>query len=222
MKLCVLIPTYNESKAIGKLVTLVRKWGLDVLVVDDGSQDNTAGIAREKDAAVIEHKKNMGKGASLKAGFEYALRNGYEAVVIMDGDGQHNPEDIGRFIKSAETTDSDLIVGNRMNNPRAMPFVRRITNRWMSNYISRICGQEIPDTQCGFRLIKRRVIEKVRLISSKYETESEILIRAGRDNFKITSIPIKSVYNNEVSTIHPLVDSFRFIRLVLNIKSEKG
>ncbi len=221
MKVCVLIPTYNESRAIGDIVSKVQKEGFDVLVVDDGSKDKTAEIAYKTGASVIAHKENRGKGASLKAGFAHALVHGYDAVVVMDGDGQHNPEDVKRFIQTVQSTDSDMVIGNRMNNPRTMPFVRRITNRWMSNLISRICGQNIPDTQCGFRFIKRRVLEKTKLISSKYETESEILIRAGRKRFKISSIPIKSVYNGEVSTIHPFIDALRFIRLVLNIKSEE-
>ena len=221
MKVCVLIPAYNESKAIGELVAKARDEGLDVLVVDDGSSDDTGRIARERGALVIAQKNNRGKGASLKDGFAYALKSGYEAVVVMDGDGQHDPEDVKRFIQTAQSTDSDVVVGNRMGDPMTMPLIRRLTNRYMSNFISKICGQEIPDTQCGFRLIKRGVLEKVKLVSSKYETESEILIRAVRGKFKILSIPIKSVYNNEASSIRPLKDALRFVRLVLNIMFEK-
>lgn len=221
MKTCVIIPTYNESKTIGELSILVRKEGFDVIVVDDGSKDNTATIAEENGASVITHKENRGKGASLKAGFAYAVKNYYDGVIVMDGDGQHNPKDIKRFIQAAESTHADLIVGNRMGDTKNMPFLRWVTNRWMSNFISRACKQYIPDTQCGFRFIKSGLLKEIRLTSSKYETESEILIRAGRGKFKIDSIPIESVYKGEVSSIHPIIDAFRFIRLILNMAFEK-
>lgn len=221
MKICVLIPTYNESRMIGQLVSRVKNDQFDVLVIDDGSKDRTAEIAKEKGARVIINERNMGKGASLKAGFNHALQSDYEAVVIMDGDGQHDPIDIRRFINAAKSTGSDLIIGNRMVNAGAMPPIRQATNRWMSNFISKACGQHIPDTQCGFRLIKRKLLKKIRLISSKYETESELLLRAGKERFKISSIPIKSIYNGEVSKIHPFKDTYRFIRLVIKINLEK-
>ena len=221
MKVCVIIPTYNESSAIGDLVTKVRNSGLECLVIDDGSKDNTAEIARNMGAAVIAHYKNKGKGASLKIGFAYALQNSYDAVVVIDGDGQHDPFDIKRFIDTAKSTGADLVIGNRMTDVRTMPVIRQLTNRWMSDFISKMCGQEIPDTQCGFRLIRSNILQKMRLISSKYETESEILIKAGKNNHKIHSIPIKSIYNGEVSKIHPLKDAYRFARLVFNINKEK-
>lgn len=221
MRVCVLIPTYNESKAIGRLVSQVKENRLDVLVIDDGSRDDTAHIARQNGAFVISHKKNMGKGASLKSGFAHAIEKKYDAIVVMDGDGQHNPADITRFIQTARSTDADLIIGNRMHDPKTMPFVRWLMNRCLSSFISRFSGMKIPDTQCGFRFIKRKTIEKIGLISSKYEIESEMLIRALRNKFKVLSIPIKSIYNGEVSTIHPIKDAYRFVRLILKMKSER-
>lgn len=219
MKTCVLIPTYNESKTIAELVKQIRAEHLDCLVIDDGSMDKTAEIARSSGAAIIIHKENRGKGASLKSGFNYALEAGYEAVVVLDGDGQHNPRDVRRFIDTAMKTGADIIVGNRMGNPRSMPFIRRATNICLSSFISKMCGQLIPDTQCGFRLIRSNVLKSIKLISSKFDTESEMLIRAGKD-FKIISIPIKSIYNNEVSSINPLKDPFRFMRLIIRIRRE--
>lgn len=222
MRACVLIPTYNESKAIGGLVADIKKEGFDILVVDDGSLDNTAAIAGENGAAVIAHEKNRGKGASLRSGFGYALEHNYDAVVVMDGDGQHNPRDIKRFIRSTIATQADLIIGDRMSNVKKMPLARQVTNKLMSLFISGLCGQTIPDTQCGFRLIKSGLLRNMRLISSKYETESEILIRAGRNNFRIASIPIDSVYNGEASMIHPLKDAYRFIRLIVRMALENN
>lgn len=197
----------------------VKKKGLDVVVIDDGSVDDTGRIAEEHGAALITHRKNRGKGASLKRGFTYALKRDYAAVVMMDGDGQHNPEDLSRFIKTAADTGAELIIGNRMGDTRSMPLLRRWTNGYMSRLISKFAGQEIPDSQCGFRLIKRIVLEKVRLLSFNFETESEILIKAAKERFRIISIPIKTVYQGESSKINPIIDTIRFIKMVFNLDS---
>ena len=221
MKICIIIPTYNESRTIGGLVSDIRKQELDVFVVDDGSLDDTGRIAKDRGAGLITHAKNMGKGASLKNGFEHALKKGYSAIITMDGDGQHNPEDIARFVKKAQNTDTGIVIGNRMSDARSMPLTRRLTNRFMSYIISRFVGQHIPDSQCGFRLLKRDVLEKIKLTSLNYEIESEILIKAARKRFKIISIPIKTVYQGEASRINPIIDTLRFIRMLFNIKNEK-
>lgn len=221
MKTCVVIPTYNESRTIGGLVNDIKRKGLDVLVIDDGSVDDTGRIAKDRGAFLITHARNRGKGASIRRGFEHALKNDYGAVIMMDGDGQHNPEDLPRFIKAVEDTDAELIIGNRMGDIRSMPLLRRLTNGLTSHIISKFSGQHIPDSQCGFRLIKRNVLEKIRLISLNFEIESEILIRAAKQKFKILSIPIKTIYQGEASRINPFLDTFRFIRMVFNIKSQK-
>jgi len=221
MKTCVLIPTYNEAETIEKLIIRVKEEDLDIVVVDDGSSDDTGRIAGRVGAVLIRHAENMGKGASLRTGFKHVLKNDYDAVIVMDGDGQHSPRDIRRFIDYARSTDADLIIGNRMGDTKSMPFIRQATNRWMSGFLSRLCGQCIPDTQCGFRLIKNRVLKSVNLTTSKYETESEILIRAGSEGFRIDSIPVRSIYNNEISSIHPIIDTYRFARFIVRIFLEK-
>jgi glycosyltransferase involved in cell wall biosynthesis len=211
MKLCVLIPAYNEAGHIGTLVGSIRQRNLDVVVVDDGSGDGTARAAQEAGADVLRHDRNLGKGAALATGFSHCLAHGYDAVMTVDGDGQHHPEDIQQFISRAER-DGDIIVGDRLHSPHAMPLVRLLTNRCMSWIISGVAGQRIPDTQCGFRLIKRRVLETIALSTSKYEIESEILIKAARSGFTIVSVPVKSIYRDEKSHINPFVDTIRFIR----------
>jgi len=215
MKTCIIIPTYNESKAIFRLVTQVRNQGFDILVVDDGSVDDTSSLAREAGAVVLKSQVNQGKGASLIKGFNYALSHGYEAVVTMDGDGQHLPEDIPYLIRLAEHSDSGLIIGNRMSRTKEMPRLRLATNMLMSWLISWASGQNIPDTQCGFRLIKQEVIKKLALGTTKYETESEVLIKASRLGFRIESVSIKTVYAGEKSQINPFVDTFRFLRFII-------
>ena len=174
-----------------------------------------AKIAESNGAIVLRHDKNMGKGASLREGFKYVLKEGFDAALVMDGDGQHETGDLGNFFKKMEDTGADIVIGNRMSDASSMPLVRKITNRFMSNVISKLCGHKIPDTQCGFKLIKRRVLENIDLESSNYEIESEILIKAARKGFKIESVPVKTVYRGEMSKINPIVDTIRFLNLLL-------
>ena len=214
-KACVLIPTYNESAAIAGLVGAIKAQGLNVLVIDDGSSDGTAVLARNKGAVVLVNGKNMGKGACLIRGFSWCLRQGYELVITIDGDAQHLPAEIPLFLKAArELPDAGIILGNRMWKRESMPLVRVITNKVMSWQISLVCRQHIPDTQCGFRLIRRRVLEKVSLNTSKFEIESEMLIKAARRGFTFASVPITSIYRNENSHINPVADTLRFIRFL--------
>jgi len=221
MRVCVIIPTYNEADAIGNLVSEIKRLGFDVLVVDDGSSDSTKEIVRGKGVALLENSTNLGKGSSLRSGFDYAIKEGYDFVVTMDGDGQHSPPEITRFIELVEKEHAGIIVGDRMQNCIGMPWVRRLTNTIMSNLISKLAGQRIPDTQCGFRLIKIDVLKNIDLISYRFEIESEILIKAAKAGFKIISTPIKTIYQGEKSKINPFIDGLRFIRLVRNLKNEK-
>ncbi len=217
MKICALIPSYNESRTIGPLVERVKAKGLDVVVVDDGSIDRTAEIAEQAGAYVLKHRRNLGKGASLKEGFRYILNKDYNAVITMDADGQHSPEDIPKFISKACEPDADMIVGNRMSASRGMPSIRWLTNNFMSSLISLICRRKIPDTQCGFRLIKRKVLKELNPTSANYEIESEAIIEAHYKGFKIKSIPIQTIYAKQTSQINPFVDTIRFFRLILKI-----
>ena len=218
MKACVIIPAYNESQEISGLIQEIKGQNLDVLVVDDGSTDSTAQIAAGAGAIVLRNIINEGKGACLKKGFKYAQVNNFDAVITMDGDGQHLPQDLKSFMRVASNSRSDIFAGNRMLETKCMPRIRVITNKFMSWIISILCKQNIPDTQCGFRLIKRGVLDKIELKTSKFETETEILIKASRAGFKIESIPIKTIYRGGKSQINPFVDTLRFLKFILNIK----
>jgi len=215
MRICVIIPALNESREIAGLIKRVRRFVSDILVIDDGSTDQTAQVAKVVGAEVLRNERNQGKGACLVKGYAYALEKGFDAVISMDGDGQHSAEDLPVFLKAAEDSKDALIIGNRMSNSRNMPFVRVLTNRFMSLLLSLVTKQNIPDTQCGFRLVKKELLEKVNLVTSKFEMESEILIKASRRGFKIRSVPIKTIYGNEKSQINPFVDTFRFMRFLV-------
>lgn len=217
MNICVLIPSYNESKTIGSLVYNIKKKNLDVVVVDDGSVDASDEIAKTNGAYLIKHKQNEGKGASLKAGFQYILTKDYDAVITMDGDDQHSHEDIPKFIQAAKNENYSMVVGNRMGVCKNMPSIRWLTNNFMSMIISLICRKNIPDSQCGFRLIKRKALSKLNPISSNYEIESESIIEASHKGFKIKFIPIQTIYAKQVSQINPVVDTIRFFRFILKI-----
>ena len=208
-----LIPAYNEEKHIGEVVDRTLKELDHVLVVDDGSSDATAANGRAAGAEVLVHEQNLGKGEAIKHGLRYWLERGFEHIVILDGDGQHLPEEINRFI-AATATGAQLLVGTRMNDVREMPLVRRIVNRYMSRKISQVCGQEIPDTQCGFRLLHAAVIPHLLEGTERFEYETEMLIKISRAGFRIGAVPVSTVYSDEVSSIHPIRDTIRFFKLM--------
>lgn len=215
MKICVIIPVHNESQNIGGLVEQLRSENLDVVVIDDGSKDGSGQIAKTKGAVVITHAQKKGKGASLRDGFEYAVKQNYDGVVVMDGDGQHDVADVGQFIAKAKEKKADVVVGTRMGNPKGMPWLRLWVNWSMSMLLSKVCGQRIPDTQCGFRFVSTEALRAVNLSSNDFEIESELLVQASKKGFTIESVPIRTIYRNELSKINPLLDTVRFFAYLL-------
>jgi glycosyltransferase involved in cell wall biosynthesis len=208
------IPAYLEEKHIGDVARRTLLQLANVVVVDDGSADRTAEQARNAGADVIVHEQNRGKGESIKSGFRYWLERGVNYVVILDGDGQHLPEEIERFLAAAASGIGELLIGTRMNDVREMPLVRKMVNRYMSRKISRACGQDIPDTQCGFRMVHRSILSSLLGGTERFDYETEMLILASRAGCRIASVPISTVYSDEVSSIHPVRDTFRFFKLM--------
>jgi glycosyltransferase involved in cell wall biosynthesis len=218
-KIAVVIPAYCEEKHVGEVVLRTRAQLDHVLVVDDGSTDQTALHAREAGAEVIVHPKNRGKGETIKTGLRYWFDRGFDFVIILDADGQHRPEEIDRFVAAtAPPTQSKFLVGNRMNDVSRMPLMRRIVNRYMSERISRVCGQHIPDTQCGFRMLHRELIPDMLGGAERFDYETEMLIFASRKGYRVDSVPISTVYSDEVSSIHPIRDTLRFFQLMRRYK----
>ena len=213
-KIAALIPAYREEAHIADVVRRAQKQLAAVLVVDDGSPDETAERARQAGAEVIVHSQNGGKGAAIKTGFKVLMERGFDYVLILDGDGQHLPEEIGRFVSAAAETQCGLFVGNRMHATDGMPLVRRLTNQCMSAMISWLCKQPIPDTQCGFRMIHRGVIPSLFCESNAYDYETEMLLIASHNGHRIGNVPVTTVYGDETSQIHPLRDGLRFLKLM--------
>lgn len=212
---CVVIPAFEAEKHIGVLVAQVKRQGLPVVVVDDGSKDQTAAVASGQGALVISHLRNEGKGRALRTGFEYALRSRYDGVVTMDGDAQHDPEEIARLIQTGEHQHAGIVVGNRMANGASMPTVRHWTNAVISVLVSTLIRQRIPDSQCGFRFIRKEVLETVPLRCARFEVETELLLGAAARRWKIVSVPVRTIYADYQSHIRPVRDTARFARLIL-------
>lgn len=212
------IPAYRARPSIRALVESVRAQDLPVLVVDDASGDGTAEEARRGGAEVLVRAANGGKGTALRQGLARAREDGFSWVVTMDADGQHLPSEIPRFLEEARRGKADLILGNRMGNPKGMPLDRWFTNRLMSWIISRMTGQSVPDSQCGFRMLGPRVLESVRLTSRHFEIESELVVRSARAGLKVVSVPVSSVYRRQISFIRPLRDTLRFFLLLLSLR----
>ncbi|MDQ6809183.1 MAG: glycosyltransferase family 2 protein [Verrucomicrobiota bacterium] len=210
----VIIPAYQEEKHVADVVRRSLAQVDRLVVVDDGSTDATAEEARAAGAEVIVHPENRGKGESIKSGFRYWLERDVDFALILDADGQHLPEEIEYFLKAAAATDARLLVGTRMRDVSRMPMVRRFVNRYMSDKISKVCGQKIPDTQCGFRMVHREILPHLLGGTTHFDYETEMLIIASRKGYRVDSVPISTVYSDEVSSIHPIRDTIRFFRLI--------
>ena len=209
------IPAYQDEKHIGEIVRRTRARLDHVLVIDDGSSDQTAQRAREAGAEVIVHDQNRGKGEAIKTGLGQGIGREVAWVILLDSDGQHLPEEIDRFLSAAASAPRPtFFIGNRMNDVARMPFIRRVVNRCMSSQISRLCGQRIPDTQCGFRMVHRQMVPELLGGGHRFDYETEVLIIASRKGYRIESVPITTVYSDEVSKIHPLRDALRFSKLM--------
>lgn len=211
---CVLIPAYNEEKNVTRVVESVRQKGFEAVVVDDGSSDGTAEAARAAGAEVLRSERNRGKGYSLRLGFERCLVRGFAAVVTMDADGQHDSEELASFLEALNRGSEGIVVGTRMDEPHGMPRARRTVNRLLSAAISVLARQRVPDSQCGYRAVRADLLRRMRLRTTHYEIESEMLLEASRLGFRIGSVPVRSVYEGAKSEIHPVCDTLRFFKFL--------
>ncbi|NOS69739.1 MAG: glycosyltransferase family 2 protein [Verrucomicrobia bacterium] len=204
------IPCFNEARHIADVIGGVRAHLPNIIVVDDGSTDATAEIANRACVEVLQHTRNLGKGTALRAGFDHAHQRGFKWVIMLDGDGQHSAEEIPRFFKLADTTGGSLIVGNRMGDTIAMPWLRRFVNRWMSRRLSKLTGIALADSQCGFRLVNLDAYSRMALTTQRFEIESEMLVAFAAARYRIGFVPVRTIYKAEASKIHPLLDTWRW------------
>jgi glycosyltransferase involved in cell wall biosynthesis len=211
-RIVALIPGYNEGPRIASVIRAALEF-LPVIVVDDGSGDDTAARAREAGATVIEQRPNQGKGAALRTGFRSALDSGYDAAVTLDADGQHDPAEIPRFLDAWRTEPRpDLVIGRR--NFRSMPPIRRLSNELGGRAFSWAVGQPIPDNQSGYRLVGRRVIEAtIASDEAGFEFEVEMITTCIRLGGTIAWVPIRTIYAGEPSHIEPWRHFREFVRV---------
>ena len=185
------IPAYNEEKNISRITSKAKKYVDHVVVVDDGSRDKTRQLAENAGAIVLRHIINLGKGAALKTGCDYAFKKGAEFVVALDADAQHSPNDIPRFIEKLEKYD---IVFSYRKTSSKMPAVLRFGNWFISNAAIALYGVKLKDTQCGFRAFSKKAYSKIRWNSADYSMESEMISRTGKQKLKYVQIPIRTIY----------------------------
>ena len=206
------IPCFNEAPLIGAMTAAVRRHLPNIIVVDDGSTDGTARQAQAAGAEVIRLGRNGGKGAALRAGWRHASQHGFTWVLTMDGDGQHAPEDIPKFFARAENRGAALVVGDRMGNSAAMPWLRRQVNRWMTRRLSALAGVDLTDSQCGFRLAHLETLLRLPLSARRFEIESETLITFLAAGLRVEFVPIRVIYESGRSNICPFMDTWRWLR----------
>jgi glycosyltransferase involved in cell wall biosynthesis len=211
MKVLALIPALNAEESIGAVIRDCKAVSEDVVVIDDGSHDRTAEIARAAGAQVVTHPINRGKGAALKTGFAYALEHRFDAVITLDADGQHLPREIPKFLAAHAECGADLIIGGRAHLFGEMLPRRRFANRFSARCIAYAAKTNVTDSQSGFRLYSARLLAGIRLRSDGFDLESEVIVQAGCRGFKVITIPIDLGFVDGQSTSHykPLGDSLR-------------
>jgi glycosyltransferase involved in cell wall biosynthesis len=205
-KLCVVIPAYNASKSIHTVIAAVMKYCPDVIVADDGSDDDTADVAERAGAQCIRIDRNRGKGSALKRLFETAAELGFDAVISLDADGQHDADAIPAFIEEHTRHPDRILVGSRMKERGFIPRARLNSMKIANFYSSLASNQFLEDTQCGFRLYPLSLIQKMHLTTERYVTETEILIKAGDSGGRIGFIDISAIYGCNGSHFRPVRD----------------
>jgi glycosyltransferase involved in cell wall biosynthesis len=211
-KIIILIPAYNEAAHITDVVEQSKKY-LSVLVIDDGSTDQTAILAEKAGAKVLQQKPNQGKGAAFLVGFRDILDQNISAVITLDADGQHDPDEIPAFLNNYQLNHPDLIIGKREFSK--MPIVRRISNTFGRILISWAMGCEIMDNQSGYRLISRKLVEKmINSRESGFEFEIEMIILCIKQGCRLNWIPIRTIYADEKSHIKPIKHAINYLRVV--------
>ncbi|MFH1590418.1 MAG: glycosyltransferase family 2 protein [archaeon] len=190
-KTWVVIPAFNEGERIVPVIKEAHHHAQGVVVVDDGSSDSTSDQAQGAGAIVLRHCINLGKGAALKTGCDFAIEQGAGRIVVIDADGQHDPADIPRILKALEG--HDIVFSFRRLDTR-MPFVLRLGNRVISSIVTILYHVRLRDTQCGFRAFSSEAYGQVRWDATDYSMESEMIARAGRNRLRYTEIPIATVY----------------------------
>jgi glycosyltransferase involved in cell wall biosynthesis len=206
---CAVIPAYQCVATVGAVVAGVRRHLDRVVVISDGSIDGTAAAARQAGAEVIELAENHGKGFALRRGIVRALEWSSDAILLLDADGQHDPEDLPAFIAAWDAERPDLVVGCRLEDRDGIPGARFWTNYIGSRVLSWMTGRELSDSQSGYRLLSARLARRLRLVSDGYAVESEMLIKAAQAGAEVAHVRVRTIYNGGESHFRPVFDTVR-------------
>jgi glycosyltransferase involved in cell wall biosynthesis len=216
-EIAIIIPSYNAATTIRRVIEGVSGYGLAIVVVDDGSTDATAQVAGNAGAQVLRHRLNRGKGMALRTGFWFILHQGYKAAITMDADGQHDPTSIPSFIRAYEQGRGEIVIGSRAREFKAMSHLRRFWNRLGARAVSGLINASLTDTQSGFRLITREVLQGLPLRATGYEGELELLLKACKRGHTVVEIPVTTCYIDGRPSSHfrPVRDTWFICRTFL-------
>jgi glycosyltransferase involved in cell wall biosynthesis len=217
LRIICIIPSFNEENAIKKIINGASQYCDRIIVVNDGSQDKTDREAKNAGATVANHLINLGTGAALSTGLQIAKREEADIVVTMDGDGQHDPNDIPILLRPLKEEKVDVVLGSRfLGNIKGMPFHKKIGNRFLSIITSIRCGQKVTDSQCGFRAYSKKVFKSIIPDSADYTWASESLVRVVSSDYKWIEVPIKTIYPKKRIKGTGLIDGIKiFIKMIL-------
>ena len=219
-RVAVLIPAFNCAAHVQDVVEGVRRHVPDVLVVDDGSSDETGTLARLAGARVVRHPANAGKAEAIRSGLAVLLGEPHAHILMMDADGQHAPEDAPAFLAMAGQV--DFILGNRLWNRAAVPAKRYWTNYIGTRALELMSGFPVEDSQCGFRMVSTALLRRMRLVSRRYAVDTEILLRAGSMRASFAHVPVRVIYATEVSRYRPLADTVDIVFSSIRFKTDGG
>ncbi len=212
-KVCVIIPTYNNASTITDVIIGVQKYTSNIIVIDDGSTDETPNILNDFDKLkTIRYEVNKGKGYAIKLGFKEALENGFDYAITIDSDGQHFPDDIPKFIDTLVSNPGSLIIGSRNIEADGMPAKNTFANKFSNFWYWAETNQKLPDTQSGYRLYPIYLYKKTKFFTTKFEFEIEVLVRSAWSDIKIIPIPVKVYYPPEgerITHFRPIPDFTR-------------
>jgi glycosyltransferase involved in cell wall biosynthesis len=209
MNAVAIVPAFNEAGSIAEVVTGLHGLVSHVLIVDDGSTDETAARARAAGAEVLSRGTNTGKGSAVRAGLAHVMTGPFTHVLLLDGDLQHRPSEASRLLDAAERTGADLVLGERQFSREGMPAARYHANRIGSRALSWFVGAPVLDSQCGFRVCRLDALRNLPLRARGYEIETEMLVKLRRRGARLASVPITAVYTAERSKLRPVRDTTR-------------
>ncbi len=215
-----LIPAYNCADRVGRVVSGIRRHISDVLVVDDGSTDATGSAAREAGARLVVHPENRGKGPAVRSGLAVLLGEPHAAVLMLDADGQHDPDDAPAFLAAA--AGADFVLGNRLWKPEAIPARRFWTNFIGTRALQLMSGFPLEDSQCGYRLVASALLRRMGLVGNRYSVDTEIIVRAGKLRGRFAHVPVQVIYAGAPSHYRPVWDTIHIVLSAARFKIDEG